>query len=347
VLLVVAATPWLVRRGTTPGQIVGAFTYLVQGLHAALGTLVGGLTGSATRLVAILGRLAETGDAGSGTETETGGIGTDTAGEPGSGTTVEPGRPAPGTRAPAGPGVELRRVTFAYGRDSEPVVRDLDLVVPPGDHLAVVGPSGIGKSTLAALVAGVAQPGRGEVRLGGVPAHEVTPASRVLIPQQAYVFAGTLGENLRYLCPGAPDAALDRAVEAVGLRPLAVGLGGYGAHLHPEALGVGERQLVALARAYLSPARLVILDEATCHLDPPTEAVAERAFLDRGGTLVVVAHRISSALRARRVLVLDGNEARLGTHDDLVGSSALYRDLVGAWQGGGAAPVGGAEAVRT
>jgi ATP-binding cassette subfamily C protein len=117
------------------------------------------------------------------------------------------------------------------------------------------------------------------------------------------------------------------------MRPLADRLGGYDAELDPASLSAGERQLVALARAYLSPARLIVLDEATCHLDPTAEAVAEQAFAARGGTLVVVAHRISSASRARRILVMDGRETMLGTHDDLVEASHLYRDLVGHWLG--------------
>ena len=88
---------------------------------------------------------------------------------------------------------------------------------------------------------------------------------------------------------------------------------------------------MTLVRAYVAPARLVILDEATCHLDPAAEARVERAFAERDGSLIVIAHRISSALRARRVLVLDGGRALDGTHDELLRSSALYRDLVGFW----------------
>jgi ABC-type multidrug transport system fused ATPase/permease subunit len=97
-------------------------------------------------------------------------------------------------------------------------------------------------------------------------------------------------------------------------------------------MSAGERQLIALARAYLAPARLVILDEATCHLDPRAEATAEAAFARRGGTLVVVAHRISSALRARRVLLMDGTSVLLGSHDELVHAAPLYADLVGQWR---------------
>ncbi|HET9141099.1 MAG TPA: ABC transporter ATP-binding protein, partial [Actinophytocola sp.] len=97
-------------------------------------------------------------------------------------------------------------------------------------------------------------------------------------------------------------------------------------------LSAGERQLVALVRAYLSPASLVVLDEATCHLDPVAERRAEEAFADRPGTLIVIAHRISSALRAKRVLVLDGTTAALGDHETLRAVSPLYRDLLGHWQ---------------
>jgi ATP-binding cassette, subfamily C, bacterial len=97
-------------------------------------------------------------------------------------------------------------------------------------------------------------------------------------------------------------------------------------------LSAGERQLIALARAFLSPARLAILDEATSHLDPVAAAHAERAFAARPGTLIVIAHRMSSALRAERVLVLDGSCARIGDNATLLATSPLYRDLLGHWQ---------------
>ncbi|MEV8308204.1 ABC transporter ATP-binding protein [Streptomyces flavidovirens] len=246
--------------------------------------------------------------------------------------------PPPGV-SPRRPHVELRGVTFGYAGSAEPVIRDLDLLLGPGQHLAVVGPSGAGKSTLAALVAGLLVPQAGHIRIGGAPAR--TPPDtcdagalavrRVLIPQEAYVFGGTLRENLIYLAPAASAADLDAAVDAVGAGPLVERLGGYDARLDPQDLSAGERQLVALARAFLPPSQLVLLDEATCHLDPAAEAVAEQAFARRPGTLIVIAHRISSALRADLVLVLDGTRARLGTHEELMAASALYRDLVGHW----------------
>ncbi|MFD9106948.1 ATP-binding cassette domain-containing protein [Streptomyces bottropensis] len=251
----------------------------------------------------------------------------------------------PGTAAeswPADGGVELRGVTFGYARSAEPVVRDLDLTLTPGTHLAVVGPSGAGKSTLAALVAGVLKPQEGLVRLGGAPVRPPDPdpsstapyalsGARVLIPQEAYVFTGTLRENLSYLHPTAAPADLDSAVDAIGAAPLAERLGGYDAPVDPALLSAGERQLIALVRALLPPARLVLLDEATCHLDPAAEAVAERAFAERPATLIVCAHRISSALRADLILVLDGPRHHLGTHDRLMADCALYRDLIGHW----------------
>ncbi|WP_179167275.1 ABC transporter ATP-binding protein, partial [Streptomyces sp. 13-12-16] len=244
-------------------------------------------------------------------------------------------RPEPGHLAAA---VELRSVTLSYGARAEPVLDTLDLCVAPGERLAVVGPSGIGKSTLTRLVAGTLAPSGGEVRVAGREVTGRAPAElaalRVLVPQEAYVFSGTVGDNLAYLRPDADRADLDAAVGAIGLRPLVERLGGLDAPVRPAGLSPGERQLVALARAYLSPAPLLLLDEATCHLDPASEARAEEALARRPGTLLVVAHRLSSAVRADRVLVLDGTEAVCGTHEEVLERSPLYRDLTGHWNGG-------------
>ncbi|MFF7640545.1 ATP-binding cassette domain-containing protein [Streptomyces canus] len=239
--------------------------------------------------------------------------------------------PHPTGRAPA---LSLTAVSFAYGPAATPVVDDLDLSLPAGAHLAVVGPSGIGKSTLTALIAGLLQPTGGNIRLCGHPVPSPDAAAlRVLIPQEAYVHTGTLAENLGHLrTDPVPEPELLAAAEAVGLAPLLEALGGPRASVDPAALSAGERQLVALTRAYLSCAPLVLLDEATCHLDPGAEERAERAFANRPGTtLVVVAHRISSARRAGRVLLMDGPRTAYGTHDELVRESPAYRELVGGW----------------
>ncbi|MCX5232813.1 ABC transporter ATP-binding protein [Streptomyces sp. NBC_00233] len=318
VLLLLVTTPWLLRQGVTAGAVVGALTYVLQSLLPALHTLMTVLGAAGARLFVVLDRLTR----------------------PLPPTPTPPPAPA---AAPPGPrrtgraatALELRHVRAAYGPGARPVLDALELTVEQGEHLAVVGPSGIGKSTLLHVAAGMLTPDQGDVRLFGravaaCPPSELT-ALRVLTPQEAYVFTGTLRDNLRYLRPDADRAAVDRTVDALALEPLVDRVGGLDRTLTPDALSLGERQLIALGRAHLAPAPLLLLDEATCHLDPVAEATAERALSARPGTLVVVAHRLSSALRADRVLVLDGTRAHDGTHDELLARSALYRDLVGHW----------------
>ncbi|MFB7405748.1 ATP-binding cassette domain-containing protein [Streptomyces sp. NPDC056202] len=320
VLLLLATAPWLLRQGVTAGAVVGALTYVLQSLLPALHTLMTVLGAAGARLFVVLDRLTQ----------------------PLPPVPTPPPSPAP-TAVPPGPrrtgraaaALELRHVRAAYGPGARPVLDALELTVEQGEHIAVVGPSGIGKSTLLNIAAGMLTPDHGDVRLYGrdiaaCPPSEL-PALRVLIPQEAYVFTGTLRDNLRYLRPGADRAAVDRTVDALALAPLVDRVGGLDRTLTPDALSLGERQRIALGRAHLAPAPLLLLDEATCHLDPVAEATAERALSARPGTLVVVAHRLSSALRADRILVLDGTLARYGTHDELLARSALYRDLVGHW----------------
>jgi ATP-binding cassette subfamily C protein len=149
------------------------------------------------------------------------------------------------------------------------------------------------------------------------------------------VFGGTVRENLSLLAGDATDDQLWAAIDAVGAADLVRRLGGLAGEISHGGGGLssGERQLIALARVYTSRAQVVVLDEATAYLDPAAEAVAEQAFAGRGGTLIVIAHRLSSALRARKVLVMDGGSAVLDTHTALLRRSAGYAELMRAWSG--------------
>jgi ABC-type multidrug transport system fused ATPase/permease subunit len=326
-LLVLAAAPGMLRHGVSPGDIVGAVTYVTGSMRGALYALSQGMGAGLVRLRVTLERILQT-SAPPETLPET--LPETPAETPPQASAIGPPRRATLSQDQDGT-LEVRDVTFAYGPHAEPVISGLTLTVPPGDHLAVVGPSGIGKSSLAGLLAGMLRPGKGEVLLDGLPVAGLGRSWRILIPQEAYVFAGTLKENLTYFHPAA-TTELDEAAEAIGLTALITRLGGYGAAITPAALSAGERQLIALTRAYLPATGVVILDEATCHLDPAAEERAEAAFARRDRTLIVIAHRISSARRAGRVLVLDGTRPQVGDHSSLLASSAMYADLAGRWE---------------
>ncbi|MFJ8148922.1 ATP-binding cassette domain-containing protein [Streptomyces sp. NPDC096048] len=332
VLLLLVAVPWLRGRGVTTGALLGAFTYLAQALLPALHTLMTAIGAAGTRLLVVLDRFTVPQACPSLPEAAPPAPLSGRAGPPRRVRSPLPPIPAPSQQPPA---VELRAVTVGYGARAEPVLDALELCVEEGEHLAVVGPSGIGKSTLTRLIAGTCAPWSGTVRVAGRTVADRGAAElaalRVLVPQQAYVFTGTVRDNLAYLRPDASTSDMEAAVRDLGAAPLVERLGGFDAPLRPDDLSQGERQLIVLARAHLSTARLLLLDEATCHLDAASEARAEEALARRPGTLLVVAHRMSSAVRADRILVLDGVRAAHGTHQDLLERSPLYRDLVGHW----------------
>lgn len=314
VLLILGVGPDLIGQGVTAGVILGAIAYTLQAVQPALQSLIDGLSGPGLWLLVTMRRIIETADR------------------------PVADAPQPGVRRLDGRAdLLIESATFAYSPWAAPVIAELSLGVPAGDHLAIVGPSGVGKSTLAGLMTGLLCPQQGTVMLGGVPLSELDPATvaeqRAFIPQEAYLFSATVWDNPTYLRSNARPADVAEAVDRLGAGALVEQLGGYDAELEPERLSAGEGQLLTLVRAYVSSARLVILDEATCHLDPAAEARVERAFADRPGTLVVIAHRMSSALRARRILVLDGTHVQVGDHEGLLLNSQLYRDLVGHWHG--------------
>jgi ATP-binding cassette, subfamily C, bacterial len=319
-VLALATAPGMVASGRlTAGTALGALVYLAATVQPALHALSATVTGVLLRLLVSLRRLAET-------------------------TEVPP--PVEGDAVPCGTEVSVRGLTFGWGAGAEPVVRGLDLDLLPGEVLAVVGPSGIGKSTLSGLLTGMLAPWQGRVLLGGAPVRSVNAAARhrmvALIPQEAYVFAGTVRENLALFAGAASDTELLAAADAVGAGDLLERLGGLSGELgHGQRDGTvsaGEAQLLALARVYASPAEVVILDEATSNLDPAAEARAEGAFAARGGVLVVIAHRLSSALRADRVLVMDGVQTLLGRHEELLAESPRYAAMMSAWTVPGTVP---------
>ncbi|MEU2158014.1 ABC transporter ATP-binding protein [Streptomyces sp. NPDC019396] len=284
------------ERAITAGALIGAATYVAGSVVPALQLMTSAVSGYWSQLGVLLHRLAES--------------------APELPPTTPPAAPVP----PAHPGTAAlvaERIAFAYGPGADPVLKGLDLHIPYGDYLAITGASGIGKSTLAMLLAGIRTPTSGAVLVAGVPVTGLPEEQRrgliALVPQEAYVFPGTVRDNLRYLAPAAGDIEIAHAAATVGLTPLLTRLGGLDAVLGDPAGGLssGERQLLALARTYLCGAPIVILDEATSHLDPAAEHVAESAFRAKPGTLIVIAHRSSSAARADRVLHIDADHVSL------------------------------------
>lgn len=236
--------------------------------------------------------------------------------------------------------LEVDEVSFGYAHGPD-VLHSVSLTVAPGERIALVGPTGAGKSTLAKLVTRFYDPRAGVVRFGGTDLRDATIKSLreriVVVPQEGYLFAGTIRENVRVGRPEASDAEVDAALEALGVRErfslLPEGLETE-VRERGSRLSAGERQLVSLARAALADPALLVLDEATSNLDPGTEQAVERALevLTAQRAVVVVAHRLSTAARADRIAVIDhGNLAEVGTHDELLRHEGRYASLWASW----------------
>ncbi len=233
-------------------------------------------------------------------------------------------------------------VTFSYAGATNPALNNVSITVGVGEKLALVGPTGAGKSTLAKLMARLYDPQSGVVSYGGVNLTMATMDSLrkriVVVPQEGFLFNGTIRDNLRIARSDATDVQIDAAVAAIGATEHFATLpDGLDTEVRERGsrLSAGERQLVALARAALVDPRVLVLDEATSNLDPGTEAEVEQALerLMSGRTVIVVAHRLSTVQRADRIAVIDAaGIAEYGTHEQLVALNGRYNALATAWQ---------------
>ncbi|MBA2626098.1 MAG: ABC transporter ATP-binding protein [Acidimicrobiia bacterium] len=259
--------------------------------------------------------------------------------------TEEPGAP---DLPPVEGEILLKGVGFGYD-PARPVLHDVDLRIAAGETVAIVGATGAGKSTIAKLVTRLYDPTSGRVLLDGHDLRSVTLASlrRQLgvIPQEPFLFSGSIRDNVTFARPDASDEEVLDTCRAVGLEGLLDRLpDGLDTAVHERgvALSSGERQLLALARAFLARPRVLVLDEATSNLDLASEATIEHALdvVLEGRTAIVIAHRLATAMRADRIAVIeDGRVAELGTHDELVALGGHYSGLYDAWRHhGGRAP---------
>jgi ABC-type multidrug transport system fused ATPase/permease subunit len=250
--------------------------------------------------------------------------------------------PGSGRDLPPGPiGVTFRAVRFAYPTGPD-VLSDVDLEIPPRTRVAIVGETGSGKTTLAKLLTRLMDPSGGEVLLSGQPLRRIRFASLrsrvVMVPQDGFLFDATVAGNVRFGSPAATDEEIELAFTELGLADWLESLPA-GVHTpvgeRGESLSVGERQLVAIARAYLADPDLLVLDEATSAVDPATEVRLQRALdsLTRGRTTVAIAHRLSTAEAADEVIVVDaGRIAQRGPHAELVSQEGSpYAGLHASW----------------
>lgn len=236
--------------------------------------------------------------------------------------------------------VVFENVSFGYDPDV-PVLANVDLRIAAGETVAFVGPTGAGKSTIAKLVTRFYDPTSGVVRIDGhdLTAVTLTSLRRQLgvVPQEPYLFAGSIADNVRFARPDSTDEEVVEAIRTVGLGELIDRMeDGVDTFVHErgQSLASGERQLIALARAFLAHPRVLVLDEATSNLDLQSERKVEAALdvLLGGRTAILIAHRLSTAMRANRIIVVDnGRIAEVGSHEELIERGGRYAEMYATW----------------
>jgi ATP-binding cassette subfamily B protein len=236
--------------------------------------------------------------------------------------------------------IELDHVTFGYD-PAVPILRDVSLSLAQGESIAVVGPTGAGKSTIAKLITRFYDPQQGAVRIDGHDLRDITIQSLRsqlgVVPQEPFLFAGTVRDNVSFARPDATDHDIWQALTATGIDDLVAGLPqslDTPVHERGTSLSAGERQLLALARAFLARPRVLVLDEATSNLDLQSEAKVEQALdaLLDGRTAIIIAHRLATAMKADRIAVVDGGSiVELGTHAELVKQGGYYASMYASW----------------
>jgi ATP-binding cassette, subfamily B, bacterial len=247
------------------------------------------------------------------------------------------------TSLPAEGELVADRLTFAYG-GSRPAVEGVSLRVGFGEHLALVGATGAGKSTLAKLLVRAYDANEGNVSFGGIDLREAPlddlRRRLVFVPQEGHLFSGTIAENISLAQPGASDGEVRQALRAIGalerFESLPDGLA-TDVRSRGVRLSSGERQLVSLARVAIADPAVIVLDEATSSLDPQTEAAVEQALaaVAKGRTVITIAHRLSTAERADRVALMEhGRLIEIASHDELVAQGERYARLWASWQAG-------------